>query len=88
MYVNGKMIPVETVPGVGRVGMKVNGEGGEFSMKYLVYCKNFCKCHNVPPLSTTIKKLVNVLFYTFYLTLVFLNYKSLYLYSYYFLLVL
>jgi hypothetical protein len=20
------------------------------------YCKNFCKCHNVPPPSTTIKK--------------------------------
>jgi hypothetical protein len=22
----------------------------------LIYCKNFCKCHNVPPPSTTIKK--------------------------------
>jgi hypothetical protein len=26
------------------------------SMIYLIYCKNFWKCHNVPPLSTTIKK--------------------------------
>jgi hypothetical protein len=24
------------------------------SMIYLIYCKNFCKCHNVPPPSTTI----------------------------------
>jgi hypothetical protein len=32
-------------------------EGGEFKYDiYLIYCKNICKCHNVPPLSTTIKK--------------------------------
>jgi hypothetical protein len=24
------------------------------SMIYLIYCKNFCKCHNAPPPSTTI----------------------------------
>jgi hypothetical protein len=24
-------------------------------MIYLIYCKNFCKCHNVPPPSTTLK---------------------------------
>jgi hypothetical protein len=29
------------------------------SMIYLIYCKNFCKCHNVPPPSTTIKKSKN-----------------------------
>jgi hypothetical protein len=23
---------------------------------YLVYCKKFCKCHNIPPSSTTILK--------------------------------
>jgi hypothetical protein len=23
---------------------------------YLTYCKNFCKCHTVPPPSTAIKK--------------------------------
>jgi hypothetical protein len=26
------------------------------SMIYLIYCKNMCKCHNVPTYSTTIKK--------------------------------
>jgi hypothetical protein len=25
-------------------------------MIYFIYCKNFCKCHNVPPPSITIKK--------------------------------
>jgi glutathione synthase/RimK-type ligase-like ATP-grasp enzyme len=25
-------------------------------MIYLIYCKNFCKCHNVPTPSTTIIK--------------------------------
>jgi hypothetical protein len=30
-------------------------EGVNSSMIYLIYCKNFYKCHNVPP-STTIKK--------------------------------
>jgi hypothetical protein len=25
------------------------------SMIYLIYYKNLCKCHNVPPPSTTIK---------------------------------
>jgi hypothetical protein len=25
-------------------------------MTYLIYCKNFCKCHSVPPLSTKNKK--------------------------------
>jgi hypothetical protein len=26
------------------------------SMVYLIHCKNICKCHNVPSLSTIIKK--------------------------------
>jgi hypothetical protein len=26
------------------------------SMTYLIYFKNFCKCHNVPPASATIKR--------------------------------
>jgi hypothetical protein len=26
-------------------------------MIYLIYCKNFCKCHIVPSHSTTIKKI-------------------------------
>jgi hypothetical protein len=46
------MIPVETIPGVGRGKIKENDEWGDS----MIYCKNFCKCHNVLPLSTTIKK--------------------------------
>jgi hypothetical protein len=30
MYVNGTMISVQTIPGMGRKGMKENGGGGEF----------------------------------------------------------
>jgi hypothetical protein len=26
------------------------------SMIHLIHCKNFCKCHNVPPPGKTIKK--------------------------------
>jgi hypothetical protein len=37
MYVNGKMIPVETIPGM-------EGKG--------IYCKNFCECHNIPHRAT------------------------------------
>jgi hypothetical protein len=40
MYVNGKMRPVEIVPGM---------EGG-------IYCKNFCKCHNIFPTAQYKKK--------------------------------
>jgi hypothetical protein len=57
MYINAKRIPVETVPGIGG-----NGDKGEWwrgmnsSMIHLIHCKNLCKCHNVPPPSTTIKR--------------------------------
>jgi hypothetical protein len=30
MYVNAKMIPVKTVPGIGEGSMKENSRGGEF----------------------------------------------------------
>jgi hypothetical protein len=56
MCVNGKMRPVETIPGISEAGDK--GEwwrGVNSSMIYLVYYKSFCKCYNVPPPST-IKK--------------------------------
>jgi hypothetical protein len=56
MYVNGKMRPVETVPGMGGQGIKENDGGVNSSTIYLIYCKNFYKCHNVPLSSTTIKK--------------------------------
>jgi hypothetical protein len=45
MNENGKMRPGETVPGMGK-GIKENGGGGNSTM---IYCKNFCTCHNAPP---------------------------------------
>jgi hypothetical protein len=56
IYVNGKMIPVETVPGMGEEGKRKMVEGVNSIMTYLIYCKNFCKCCNVLPPTTTIKK--------------------------------
>jgi hypothetical protein len=47
------MIDVETTPGLGRRGKRKVVEGVKASI-YLIHCKNFCKCHNVPPPSTTI----------------------------------
>jgi hypothetical protein len=46
MYINGKVRPVEAVPGLGEEGIKENDRGVSSTM---IYCKNFCKCHNVPP---------------------------------------
>jgi hypothetical protein len=37
MYVKRKMRYVEAIPGI-----------GEGELKGMIYCKNFCKCHNVP----------------------------------------
>jgi hypothetical protein len=31
-------------------------EGVNSSMIYLIYCKNFCKCHHVPPVRIRKKK--------------------------------
>jgi hypothetical protein len=57
MYVNGKMISVESIPGMGEEGMKKNGGGVNSSMIYFIYCKNFCKCYSVLSPSTMIKKM-------------------------------
>jgi hypothetical protein len=38
------------------VGIKESIEKVKSSMIYLMYCKNFCKCHDVPSLSTIKKK--------------------------------
>jgi hypothetical protein len=35
MHVNGKMRPLETIPGIGRWGIKENDEGDEF--KYDIF---------------------------------------------------
>jgi hypothetical protein len=58
MYVSGKMIPVESVPGIGEERWKRAVEGVNSSMIYLIHCKNLCKCYNVPPPSRTIKKVL------------------------------
>jgi hypothetical protein len=47
MYVSRKMIPVQTIPGM--------GGGVNSSMIYLIYCKSLYKCHNISLPSTTIK---------------------------------
>jgi hypothetical protein len=44
MYENGKMRPVETIPGMGGRELKENDGGVNSTM---IYCKNFYKCHNV-----------------------------------------
>jgi hypothetical protein len=54
MYINGKMRPVETIPGMGARYRRMV-EWVNSSMVYLIYCKNICKCHNQPLPSTTIK---------------------------------
>jgi hypothetical protein len=45
MYVNGKMRPVETLPGMGEGRVRENVEGVNSMM---INYKKFCKCHNVP----------------------------------------
>jgi hypothetical protein len=57
MYVNAKMIPVETVQGVRGEGVKESSKGDDSNLIYLVHCKNFCECYNVPPSSTTMIKI-------------------------------
>jgi phage major head subunit gpT-like protein len=42
-YVNGKL------PGMCEWRKKRMMEEMKSSMAYLIYCKNLCKCHNVPP---------------------------------------
>jgi hypothetical protein len=45
MYVNGKMRPTETIRGIERGWIKRMMEGGNSTM---IYCKDFCECHNAP----------------------------------------
>jgi hypothetical protein len=47
------MVAVETLPGIGRGGKRKMMEEVNSTM---IYCKNFCKCHNVSP-TIIIKKL-------------------------------
>jgi hypothetical protein len=54
MYVNAKILLVETIPVMG--GGRRVGKGLNPSMMYLIHFKKFWKCHNVPQPSKTIKK--------------------------------
>jgi hypothetical protein len=51
-----KMIPIETIPGMGGRDKGKWWKRVNSIMIYLIYCKNFCKCHNVIPSNTIIKK--------------------------------
>jgi hypothetical protein len=55
-----KTVSVENIPGMEGWGERRRMvEGVSSSMKILIYYKNFCKCQNVPPASTTINKISN-----------------------------
>jgi hypothetical protein len=56
MYVNAKMIPVETVPGIRGGGNERECGKGKSSRIYLIHCKSLCKCYNVSQSSTDSKK--------------------------------
>jgi hypothetical protein len=44
MYVNAKLMPVETVPGIRGVrSIKENSGGVNLSMIFLIHYKNYCK---------------------------------------------
>jgi hypothetical protein len=47
MYLNVKMIPIETILGMGRGEIKESVERVNSSTIYLIHSKSFCKCHNV-----------------------------------------
>jgi hypothetical protein len=47
MYENGKIRSIETTAGMRVGGIKENNGGRLNSI--MIYYKNFCKCHNVPP---------------------------------------
>jgi hypothetical protein len=59
MYVNVKMIPVETIPEMGEGRYRRPVEEVNSSMIHLIHCKNFFKSHNIPPPSKTIKNYIN-----------------------------
>jgi hypothetical protein len=48
-FVNGKIVSVETITGTRGGKLRRIVEGVNSSMIYLIYCKNFGQCHNVPP---------------------------------------
>jgi hypothetical protein len=67
MYVNGKMRPTENIPGLGEGRRKKNGGGVNSTVIHLIYCKNFCKCHNIPQAQSKKKVGVEGILGPFYL---------------------
>jgi hypothetical protein len=63
-YVNGKTILVETIPAIVGRGISRMMEGINSSIIYLIYYKNICKCHNVPPPRKTKKKKEKIYFHS------------------------
>jgi hypothetical protein len=57
---NGKMISVETIPGMGGGRYGEQWEEVHSNTIYLIYCKNFCKCYNLPPPSTIQKNFLKI----------------------------
>jgi hypothetical protein len=55
MYENAKIIPAEAISRMGG-GMKESSRGMSSNILYVIHCKNFCKCCNVPTPNITIKK--------------------------------
>jgi hypothetical protein len=55
MYVNAKMNLFKHFRNQAK-GMGESSGGGEFSMIYLIHCRNLCKCYSVFPPSTRKKK--------------------------------
>jgi hypothetical protein len=53
------VILVEAIPGMGEEGQGEWWRGLVQVLSYLIHYVNFCKCHNVPPLSTKIKEKKN-----------------------------
>jgi hypothetical protein len=47
MYGNGKVRPVESIPGIG--GGRIKNDREVLCIHILIYCKNFSKCYNVSP---------------------------------------
>jgi hypothetical protein len=57
MCINGKIIHIETVPGMG-LGENIGEWWGQGEFKYDIFdiLQELCQCHNVPPPSITVKK--------------------------------
>jgi hypothetical protein len=56
IYVNGERYLLKLLQEWEKENRKESDGGVNSTMIYLIYCKNFCKCHNVFPPTKTIKK--------------------------------